>query len=152
MSEKMTIEKASELLGKGYHCSSCVLWHTAEKLGIDKNLALKFSGGLGGGCFHGGTCGAITGGVISIGLVHGYDEESENIPEQNAKLVEKVHELENRFIAINGSIECKELLNDMSFAVPEQAEIIKTQGLTKNCPKFCVDVCEILDEILDELK
>ena len=36
MAEKMTVEKAGEILGKGFHCSQCVMWHAADKLGLDK--------------------------------------------------------------------------------------------------------------------
>ena len=56
MAEKMTVEKAAEILGQGFHCSQCVMWHTAEALGMDKKQALKMTGGLGGGCFHGDVC------------------------------------------------------------------------------------------------
>ena len=40
MAEKMTVEKAAEILGQGFHCSQCVMWHTAEALGMDKKQAL----------------------------------------------------------------------------------------------------------------
>lgn len=151
MAEKMTVEKAGEFLGRGFHCPACILKHTAERLGMDPQLAIKMSGGLGGGCFAGGTCGAIAGGILSLGLVYGYDENEENIPEQNAELVGKIKELEAKFTEMNGSITCKDLLGK-SFAIPEEAQEIMTQGLTKNCPKYCADVCAILDEMLDELK
>ena len=63
MAEKMTVEKAAEILGQGFHCSQCVMWHTAEALGMDKKQALKMTGGLGGGCFHGDVCGAVSAGA-----------------------------------------------------------------------------------------
>lgn len=149
--EKMTLEKAQEILGQGFHCSQCVLWHTAEALGMDKDLALKMSGGLGGGSFAGGTCGAVNGGVISLGLVYGFNEP--NAAEQNAILVEKVNELERRFTEKNGTIMCKELLAGWDFSRPGHMEKIMNEGLTVNCPQFCVDVCDILDDMLaDHLK
>ena len=153
MAEKMTVEKAAGILGQGFHCSQCVMWHTAEALGMDKKQALKMTGGLGGGCFHGDVCGAVSAGVASLGLKYGYCEP--NSAEQNAILISKVNELEARFIEKNGSIVCKELLGGLSFAVPEEAAKIMENGLAgviKNCPKYCADVCEILDDMIDELK
>ena len=47
--EKMTVEKAAEFLGQGFHCSQCVIGYGADKLGLDKDLMLQVSGGLGGG-------------------------------------------------------------------------------------------------------
>lgn len=149
MAEKMTVEKAAELLGQGFHCSQVVVWHTAEDLGLDKKQALKLAGGLGGGCFHGDVCGVVTGAIVSLGLKYGYCEA--NSAEQNAILVGKVQEFEKRFAEKHGSIVCRELLGGYSFAVPEQAQAIMGGGLggiLKNCPTYCADACEILDDML----
>ena len=42
--EKMTVEKAAEFLGQGFHCSQCVIGYGADKLGLDKDLMLQVSG------------------------------------------------------------------------------------------------------------
>ena len=34
MAEKMTPERASEILGQGFHCSQCVMGHAAEVMGL----------------------------------------------------------------------------------------------------------------------
>lgn len=145
----MTVEKAAEILGQGFHCSQCVFSHTAERFGIDKSTALKMTAGLGGGCFHGNVCGAVTAAVITLGLAYGFDKP--NSAEQNAILVEKVHEFENRFIEKHGSIICKDLLGGWDFAKPDEAKKIMTEGLTKNCPTFCADACAILDDMLKDV-
>ncbi len=151
MAEKMTVEKATDILQKqGFHCSQCVLWHSAETLGLDKDLAVKMSGGLGGGCFAGGTCGAVTGAVITLGLKYGFN--TPGAAAENAALIDKVHEFEERYIAKYGSIECKEQLGGMSFAVPEEAARIMTEGFVAECPARCAYACEILDDMIEELK
>ena len=147
--EKMTLELATDILvNQGFHCPQCVLWHTAEALGMDKKLALKMSGGLGGGCFAGGTCGAVAGAVISLGLVYGYNEAG--AAEQNAILISKVQEFEKRFTEKYGTLLCKELLSGWDFSRPGHMEKIMSGGLTRNCPQICADVCEILDDMLPE--
>ena len=151
MKEKMTVEKAAELLGQGFHCSQVVMWHTADFLGLDKKQALKFSGGLGGGCFHGDVCGVVSAAVVSLSMKYGYNEPYST--EQNAIMVDKIHEFEKRFTQKHGTLLCRELLGGYSFSVPEQAEQIMAGGLTgiiKNCPVFCADACDILDDMFAE--
>ena len=154
MAEKMTVEKAAEILGQGFHCSQCVMSHAADLGLIDRDLALRASAGLGGGCFHGDVCGTVSGAVMALSLVYGFDKPY--AAEQNAILVEKVNEFEKRFIEKNGSIVCKDLLGGYSFAIPEESEKIMGGGLTgilKNCPGYCATACEILDDIVkDDLK
>lgn len=149
MAEKMTVEKAAELLGKGFHCSQVIMWHIAEDLGLDKKQALKMVGGLGGGCFHGDVCGVVSASILALGLKYGYCEA--NSAEQNAILVDKVHEFEKRFIDKRGSIICKTLLGGYDFSIPKEAETIMAgglQGIIKNCPAYCAEACEILDDML----
>ena len=51
MAEKMTKERATQLMmGDGYHCSQTVITHIAEVLGLDRDLLVKITAGLGGGC------------------------------------------------------------------------------------------------------
>lgn len=147
--EKMTVEKAKEILGKGYHCSQCVLVHAAEELGMDSNMALKVSGGLGGGCFNGDTCGAVAGAVMAISLKYGYDETTADIKAQNAILVAKVKEFEAKFKAKYGYLLCRELLG-YDMAKPEDMKKIAETGATKNCPAMCAGACDILDEMFAE--
>lgn len=149
MAEKMTVEKAGEILGKGFHCSQCVMWHAADKLGLDKDMMLQVSGGLGGGCFHGEICGAVSGGVMAIGAKYGY-HTPEGAVANNPKLIAKTQEFEKKFKEKYGTVVCKELLGGYSFANPDEMVKIMTEGLTRNCPGFCAGACDILDEVLDE--
>ena len=154
MAEKMTVEKARDfMMGQGFHCSQCVLSHTAEMVGLDRDLALKLSAGLGGGCFHGDTCGAISAAVITLDMVYGFNKP--NSGEQNAKMVEKIAEFEKRFIEKHGSLLCRELLGGHDFSKPGEPEVIMAGGATgilKNCPTYCTTVCDILDDMLKDVK
>ena len=152
MAEKMTVEKAKEfMMGQGFHCSQCVLSHTAELGGLDKDLALQLSGGLGGGCFHGDTCGAISAAVITLSMVYGFHKPYS--AEQNAKMVEKLGEFEQRFLAKHGSLLCRDLLGGYDFSKPGDSEKIMAggaEGVLKNCATYCTDVCDILDDMLKD--
>jgi len=146
--EKMTLEKATEMLDGGFHCSQCVLSHLAAHLGLDEKQALRLSAGLGGGCFHGGTCGAVTGAVITLGLVYGLDAPDDA---KDALLKEKVHAFEARFEAENGALSCYDLLGGYDMSKPEDAAVISAKGLTNSCPAKCVSACAILDDMLKDV-
>ena len=64
-------ERAMELRsGKNghYNCAQAVLIPTWEELGLDEGTAKKVAQNLGMGMKLGSTCGAVTGGLISLGL------------------------------------------------------------------------------------
>ena len=60
MEKTMTEARADALMEDGFHCSQCVFPYAAFRLGMDRDEALRLSAGLGGGCFHGDSCGAVT--------------------------------------------------------------------------------------------
>lgn len=143
MENKMTAQMADEMLSQGFHCSQCVFSYVAERLGMDKSAALKLSAGLGGGCFHGDSCGAITGAIMALGMVYGFDHPDAR--EEDAVLIAKVRELEQRFIAQNGSVLCRELLNGYDKADPNA---VAPENTYRNCGKYCADACSVIDELL----
>jgi len=65
--------RAAEYFGNGYHCAEAVASAVLEKLGLDPTLArmhaTPFGGGMGRSFCE--TCGALSGGLIAIGHVHG---------------------------------------------------------------------------------
>lgn len=74
MAEKMTPERASEILGQGFHCSQCVMGHAAEVMGLDVDEARKRTAALGGGMFWGEMCGAVLGAGVALGEAYGFDQ------------------------------------------------------------------------------
>ncbi len=73
MSDKA--ERAAELFQKGYNCSQSVIGAYAEELGVPEETALRMAAGFGGGIGRcGEACGALTGGVMVVGLRTGSAE------------------------------------------------------------------------------
>jgi C_GCAxxG_C_C family probable redox protein len=140
-------EKAKKQFEKGFSCAPAVFSTYSKQLGLDKELALKIACGFGGGIGRTGrTCGAVTGAVMAIGLKHGQadlaDEESR---QRTHKLVK---EFIDKFTALHGSIECKELLgHDLSSARGLKAA--RESGVFENkCPGFVYDAACILEDVL----
>ena len=140
-------EKAKKQFEKGFHCAPAVLSTYGELLGLEKTLALKIACGFGAGIGRmGRTCGAVTGALMVIGLKHGQvnlaDEESRQ------RTYTLVKEFIDRFTALYGSTECKELIGyDLSDS--GELSLARESGvfITK-CPSFVYDSARILEDIL----
>ena len=91
MENTMTEARADALMEDGFHCSQCVFPYAAFRLGMDRDEALRLSAGLGGGCFHGDSCGAVTGAAMALSIVFGFDRP--NAEEADKLLIEKVAEI-----------------------------------------------------------
>lgn len=145
MAEKMTVERAAELMDQGFHCSQVVMLHAAEVLGLDQELILKMTCGLGGGCFEGSVCGCVSGGICGVGAVYGLCKANDTA--QNDIMMAKTAEFKKLFKEKNGSLYCRDLLGGYSFDNPEHAEKLGDDATYANCPKYIVSACEIWDEI-----
>ena len=131
----------------GFNCSQAVLSSFCEQLGLDRDLALKLSCSFGGGMGRmAETCGAVTGAFMLIGLKHGKCRIGDD--ESKEKTYALVRDFAERFMGLNGSIKCKELLNcDMS--TPEGMRYAKENGLwDKLCTKFIRDSVAIIEDLL----
>ncbi|MBQ6074529.1 MAG: C_GCAxxG_C_C family protein [Lachnospiraceae bacterium] len=51
-----------------YNCAQAVVIPFAENAGINAETAIKFAAGFGGGMRRGSVCGAVTGGLMALGL------------------------------------------------------------------------------------
>lgn len=143
--KKLTLAESTEKMESGMHCSQVVIEHCAEVLGLDKELVLKLSAGFGGGCKHGEICGTITGGIMALGYVYGFTTGPEE--KENTTLIEKVHELEDRFLEKHGTLNCRDLIK-FDKGKPEGPGNMPRDDMYEICHELCVEVCEIMDELM----
>jgi len=118
------------------------------QFGLNHELALKVSGAFGGGMARmGGTCGAVTGAFMVIGLEHGKTKNEDEQAKERAYSL--IREFVDRFKSRNGSIVCRELLG-YDISTPEGMKLIREKKLTTTlCPKFVQDAAEIIEQILE---
>ena len=69
----------------GYNCAQSVLYAFREEIGLGDDMALKIACGLGAGMGRKQeVCGAVTGGILVLGLRHGRGprtkDRSRNLP------------------------------------------------------------------------
>jgi C_GCAxxG_C_C family probable redox protein len=102
-------DSAVDCFNSGFNCAQAVLTTYCEQFGLDKIQALKLAGSFGAGMgYTGGTCGAVSGAYLLIGLKHCKAHEDDN--EAKEKNYEIVREFTRRFKEINGSVSCTQLL------------------------------------------
>lgn len=136
-------ETVVQYLKSGYLCSESVIKAAAEQMGITWDRLPAIATGLGGGIGGtAGTCGALTGATLALGLVNG-----RNTPDQDyyacVGLVEGLVEgFKNRF----GSIACGDILG-VDISTEEGRNYAVAQGI-HNLP--CKDCCVFVARYLTE--
>ncbi|MDA8408349.1 MAG: C-GCAxxG-C-C family protein [Deltaproteobacteria bacterium] len=72
MTAKVVEKRSGELFDSGFRCAESVLLAVAEHAGIQSPFIPKISTGFCGGMSHSkGVCGAVTGGVMALGMILG---------------------------------------------------------------------------------
>lgn len=144
MSKAREAEKQFE---KGFSCAPSVLSTYSEQFGLGKELALKIACGFGGGIGRTGrTCGAVTGAIMVIGLMHGQADVSDE--ESRQKTHNLVKEFIDTFTALHGSVECRELIG-YDLSNPVEFESARQSGVVeRKCHGFVCDAARMLEDIL----
>jgi C_GCAxxG_C_C family probable redox protein len=145
MSDKS--ELAAEEFLNAYNCAQSVVSAFCEESGISDDMALKISCGLGGGMGRKQeVCGAVTGGILILGLRHGRgvnDEQS-----ATTFTYQKTREFMSRFAESNGSYICRELLNGCDLTTEAGQQEFNDKDMKNSVCKVCVEsAVEILEQI-----
>ncbi len=115
-------DRAKALFLEGFNCAQAVFGAFCEDFGIDFQLGVKLSSGFGGGVSRRREiCGAVSGAVMVLSMVHGYSDSQAD--EEKKKLYEEVRGVLKNFEEETGSIICRELLGleeKESSPVPEK--------------------------------
>jgi len=143
----MDNKRAIEYFKQGFNCSQAILATFGPKLGIGQEVSLKIATSFGGGMArqqH--VCGAVTGAYMVLGLQHGKFREGDDEPKE--KTYKLVHEFNKKFIEMNGSIMCREILGE-DMNTEQGKQNIKEKNLYKEkCFKAIEDSAKILNELL----
>jgi C_GCAxxG_C_C family probable redox protein len=141
---KTKSEVAVEKFLSGYNCAQCILYAFGQDLGLDGETALKMATGLGGGMGgRGEVCGAVTAGILALGLKYGRGEKDEKSVAQQA--YEKTNELMDAFERVHGSCMCRTLLDGCDLRSAEGMQRFRQDGLHQ---KVCVGCVRTVSEIL----
>jgi len=141
-------EVAADKFLSGYNCAQAVLFSYCDDFHFDKNTALKLTCGFGAGMGRKQeVCGAVSGGIIVIGLKYGRGlTDDRTVTEHSYKLT---RELMDRFEQEYGSCICRKLLENCDLMTEEGQKHFKENDLLNKTCKGCVcSVVQILEDIL----
>jgi len=145
MSEKS--KKAAEKFMGGYNCAQSVIYPFCEETGISDDLALKLSCGFGGGMGRNQEiCGAVTGGILVLGLRHGRGVNDEQAA--TTLTYQKTQEFMSRFTERNGSLICRKLLDGCDLQTEAGQQLFAEKDMKNRVCKVCVEsAVDILERI-----
>ena len=129
-----------EKLAGGANCSQCVFSAFADRFDYAEEEFDRIAAGFGGGMFRGDTCGAVTGGIMALGVAFGDDSD---------KMHEKVHQYQEAFRVRFGSTICRELLG-FDYSIPGERERSIAAGAKEKCAEFVAEAAEMVEKLLDE--
>jgi C_GCAxxG_C_C family probable redox protein len=133
----------------GFNCAQSVLSEFAPQFGMDRDTAMKLACGFGAGMGRSGNvCGAVTGGMLVLGLKYGMVDPE--LQEDKEKTYDQILKLLNRIKAIHGSDNCTDLMG-VDIGTPEGLQEAQDKELSdKICSKIVGDVTRILEELLED--
>jgi len=134
---KSKSEGSVEMMAAGFNCAQSVLSAFCEDLNFDKEIAMKLATGFGAGMARQQeVCGAVTGGILAIGLKFGRGLADERTATENTYLL--VGKFMQRFTDKNGSCLCRVLLKDCDLRTESGRNFYKENDLSGKICRPCV--------------
>jgi C_GCAxxG_C_C family probable redox protein len=145
---KTRSDKATEKFLSGYSCAQSVVWSFCDETGLHPDTALKIACGFGGGMARRQEiCGAVTGGIMVLGLAYGRGEEHDQAATEATYA--KTRELMRRFEVEHGTCNCRRLLGGCDIATEEGRNYFEEHDLiNRKCAPCVRTAIAILEEML----
>ena len=149
------IEKAAHDYERDYHgCAQCVLLALQEHFGFGNAATFRAASALAGGIgLMGDSCGALTAGIMALGLVYGR-ENIENFSELQASLA-PARRLYRRFQKEFGSGLCRDIQTSrlgrfFDIANEKDYEEFERAGGYRECPEVVGKAARLAAEVILE--
>jgi C_GCAxxG_C_C family probable redox protein len=138
---------ATEKFLSGYNCAQSVLYAFREESDLPEETALKIACGLGAGMGRKEeVCGAVTGGILVLGMRHGRGSNDDRSAMVFTYV--KTRELMDQFAEKHGTFICRKLLNGCELTTEAGQKHFKENDLlNKICAPCVQSVVEILENI-----
>ena len=140
--------KAAELFLSGYNCAQAVAVAFSDVTGLTERQAAKMASAFGGGMGRmREVCGAVSGMLMVLSYLYGYDTPGDDISKR--RLYAQVQALAAAFREENGSIICREILKNPPSdpnPTPRTAEFYAKRP----CAKMVMTAARLLDGFMEE--
>ena len=138
--------QAKQLFEAHYNCAQSVFGLFADQFGLERETAFRIATPFGGGIGHSGQlCGAVSGGLMVIGLARGisvYDKS------QKDACYELATAFLESFAAQHGSLTCPGLLGLDIGNLDDLAQVRELNLFHTQCPRYVGDAARIVAELL----
>ena len=138
--------KAAELFLNGYNCAQSVVVAFCDVTGLEEDFAAKLVSSFGGGMGRmREVCGAVSGMLMVLGLLYGYDTPGDDVSKKAQYTV--VQELSARFRERTGSTVCREILKNPPSdpnPSPRTAEYYRVRP----CARMVLVAGQLMDEFI----
>lgn len=122
-------ETAAQLFASGFYCAESVVVAVARELGLDEGLAQRMATGFCSGLARTrGPCGALSGAIMAVGLIHGRSDTATSVEACYTATQRLLADFEREL----GSRDCHLLLG-CDLGTPEGQRIFREQRLAKRC-------------------
>ena len=140
--------KAAELFLSGYNCAQAVMVAFCDVTGLEEKAAAKMISAFGGGMGRmREVCGAVSGMFMVLSLLYGYDEPGDD--RAKMLLYQQVQQLGQKFREENGSIVCREILDNPP-SDPNPSPRTAEYYAKRPCARMVMTAARLMDEFIAE--
>ena len=140
---------AAELFLEGYNCAQAITVAFSDVTGLDKETSAKIASSFGGGMGRmREVCGAVSGMLMVLGYLYGYDDTVESDSQKQAHY-KNIQALAAKFREECGSIICREILKNPPSdpnPTPRTAEFYAKRP----CARMVMTAARLMDEFIAE--
>lgn len=138
------VKRAIELFNSGYNCAQATLCAFHDIIDADEKLLKRVASDFGGGMSGTReTCGAVTGMLMALGLIRGYDDVTDT--EHKQRLYAEGRSLIEDFTAEFSTVTCAELSGNIARSFKEKPHELVGEGLFRPCTAFVAYAAALLD-------
>ena len=140
--------KAAELFMNECNCAQAVMVAFCDVTGLEEKAAAKMISAFGGGMGRmREVCGAVSGMFMVLSLLYGYDEPGDD----SAKMLlyQQVQQLGQKFREENGSIVCREILDNPP-SDPNPSPRTAEYYAKRPCARMVMTAARLMDEFIAE--
>ena len=134
----------------GYNCAQAVFCAFEDLTGLDVTTSARLASSFGGGMGRlREVCGTVSGALLVLGIVCGYDDPKAG--QAKTDHYHLVQEFVRRFREINGTILCRELLEGVKTQPGNDPEARTPEYYARRpCLRHVGEAARIVDELLSE--
>ena len=140
--------RAAQLFVEGYNCAQAVIMAFSDLIEMDEKTCAKISSSFGGGMGRmREVCGAVSGMLMVLGILYGYESPDDN----NAKkeLYAQIQDLAGKFREEVGSIICRDILDNPT-TDPTPSPRTAEYYAKRPCARMVMTAARLMDKFIAE--